>query len=268
MIIERPLVPLPSPGELERQVLEAWDETVQAMRHWPVGRLLPRLLRKPGSARPSLGELDPCWEVLWHELSAVAMKNDASAAFKPGRSFREAHILEDVLPLVEASLASADPKNFLDLIGRIAQSATGTSTGFRTKAVYLVADASGAKVRFAHVGKVLPRIAELHGYLRRHVVTHPLLCALIAMVTITNCHPFMDGNGRTSRILFNAILRSSRSIETYFPLYEMFWCSGCGWEVRLRYTAFTGDWMPLCRYMRDVFGIAHHWLSDESVLLT
>lgn len=62
---------------------------------------------------------------------------------------------------------------------------------------------------------VIPRLTDiLDGYRKNKRKTHPLKLAMDFHLTYEHIHPFMDGNGRTGRLIMNKILMSQR----YFPI--------------------------------------------------
>ncbi|WP_415207812.1 Fic family protein [Rudaea sp.] len=92
---------------------------------------------------------------------------------------------------------------------------------------------------------------------KKYIRSHPLLTALVSMVAITNCHPFRDGNGRTSRVMSNSALCSAQLLRenVYIPLYECFWLSHRGYEIRVRIAEIKDDWEPLMQYICDVVSV-------------
>jgi Fic family protein len=62
---------------------------------------------------------------------------------------------------------------------------------------------------------VIPRLTDLlEGYKKNKRKTHPLKLAMDFHLTYEHIHPFMDGNGRTGRLIMNKILMSQK----YFPI--------------------------------------------------
>ncbi|MDH4079137.1 MAG: Fic family protein [Nitrospira sp.] len=70
---------------------------------------------------------------------------------------------------------------------------------------------------------VLPLMRELVEWLRTDTSIHPVLVAGIAQFQLVHIHPFVDGNGRTSRLLSTLCLyRSGYDFKRLFTLSEFY----------------------------------------------
>ncbi len=70
---------------------------------------------------------------------------------------------------------------------------------------------------------VLPLMRELVEWLRADTRIHPVLVAGIAQFQLVHIHPFVDGNGRTSRLLSTLCLyRSGYDFKRLFTLSEFY----------------------------------------------
>ncbi len=70
---------------------------------------------------------------------------------------------------------------------------------------------------------VAPSMRDLVGRLRDEEEVHPVLVAGIAQFQLVNIHPFLDGNGRTSRLLSTLCLyRSDYDFKRLFTLSEFY----------------------------------------------
>ncbi len=71
--------------------------------------------------------------------------------------------------------------------------------------------------------EVPPLMQELVAWLREESDVHPVLVAGIAQFQLVHIHPFVDGNGRTSRLLFTLCLyRSGYDFKRLFTLSELY----------------------------------------------
>jgi Fic family protein len=68
-----------------------------------------------------------------------------------------------------------------------------------------------------------PLMAELVDWLRAETAVHPVLVAGVAQFQLVHVHPFMDGNGRTSRLLSTLCLyRAGYDFKRLFTLSEFY----------------------------------------------
>jgi Fic family protein len=71
--------------------------------------------------------------------------------------------------------------------------------------------------------EVPPRIRELVEWLREEAAIHPVLMAGIAQFQLVHIHPFVDGNGRTSRLLSTLCLyRAGYDFKRLFTISEYY----------------------------------------------
>ncbi|HEY0312314.1 MAG TPA: Fic family protein [Allosphingosinicella sp.] len=120
---------------------------------------------------------------------------------------------------------------------------------FRTKPIESHADALGRRSAFVDpltISKFIERLAES---LRPLWVEAPAFAAAAAMTVAAAIHPFMNGNGRMSRILFNQMLQESGLTRSYLPLYEIGLVTGGAWLLALRRAQQQGDWEHMMRYL-------------------
>lgn len=215
-----------------------------------------RIQQIAGAAR--IGQSASDQFAIWsHPLSEHAVARTPDVQFKPGRSTRECAVLRACLDAFAISLTDGDEGRFVELLQHVAGEFNGAQIKVRTGAVGTRADSTGARVLFPQAPQVLSQLAAIRCFLRDNLRQHPLLSAVIAMVALVNCHPFNDGNGRTSRTMFNAVLQHSGALSSscYVPLYECFWLSRRGWEIRVRIVETVGDWEPVLRYVADVISV-------------
>lgn len=70
---------------------------------------------------------------------------------------------------------------------------------------------------------VPPLMSELVEWLRSEATAHPVLVAGIAQFQLVHIHPFLDGNGRTSRLLSTLLLyRAGYDLKRLFTLSEFY----------------------------------------------
>lgn len=83
------------------------------------------------------------------------------------------------------------------------------------------------------------------------------LRAVRELVLINNLHPFTDGNGRTSRALFNFRLWQLFGAGGYYvPLKELYWMAEGGYEIRLRLAEIAGNWDEIVGFMLNCIRVA------------
>ena len=130
-------------------------------------------------------------------------------------------------------------------------------------------DADGTQVLFGEAAQVPARLAELHGD-HGDCGWPPAVRAIATMAVLLNIHPFLDGNGRCARALFNVVLFDAISaggpceprgseglalafLRNYVPLRDALAASDGGYEIRLREAETHGNWAPLIAYFIAVF---------------
>ncbi len=150
--------------------------------------------------------------------------------------------------------------HFAHLLERIVTEIHGTTVQLRTTPAFIVPDAQGVGWQCPPIEEIMPRLAELHQYISNNADRSPLQAAIVALVMLSCIHPFMDGNGRLSRVVFHAILRKFGShSELFIPLKNFYALSAFGFEIRLRHTFLTSDWAEIMVYFCHVlrFSIRH-----------
>lgn len=104
----------------------------------------------------------------------------------------------------------------------------------------------GGYVVFPPADALRLRMAELFDFLCAQPDDSPLFRAIVAMVLMTNAHPFVDGNGRLSRLMFQLTLWNyGVSTDFYFPWTVFFRRSKGGILLRVRQAEIHGNWNEL-----------------------
>ena len=109
----------------------------------------------------------------------------------------------------------------------------------------------GASIAFPAAAEVASRMRGLLAFIRQADGSAALFKAMVALVAVTNCHPYINGNGRTARWLFNGVLywRGSLPSDAYVPLLAFFERSQGGFLIRQRRAEIHGDWDDLALYL-------------------
>ncbi len=168
----------------------------------------------------------------------------------PWRSDLERRVLdqrsEALLQSLEQPVADAFISEILTISAQVKDMPLTT---FRTNGVRLAGDKGGWSWQFPDQRGITNCLTALHEVLRRRLFDNAIVEATVGYVILNWMHPFSDGNGRTSRVVFNAILRRAGMPRShYLPIKEINYLASGGHEVRLRYTVATGDWQELLEY--------------------
>jgi len=140
---------------------------------------------------------------------------------------------------------------FIAVLCQIASAARGTETVLRSSAVFTAADRFGGRWRYPDATRITDALAALCRYLKESDQS-ALVKAATAHVTLASLHPFDDGNGRTARIVFNALLDSVKPPGTYIPLKELMELAERGYTIRSRLFYQRGEWAPIIEFFCNV----------------
>lgn len=155
------------------------------------------------------------------------------------------------------ALSQDSSEEFIDSMSLVCKTVLNVKEApLRDRSVAIECNADGTGVEFPSWKLTPSLLHRLHSNLRSPALT-PAVTAVVAMASLLNIHPFIDGNGRCARVLFNAVLHSNSLFTgSYFPLRE-FWTRSCGgFEIRLREAEIQGRWVPLFKYFTSLFFIA------------
>jgi hypothetical protein len=169
------------------------------------------------------------------------------------RSVIEAGIADALPPVSRAVLANGNA--WRDCLLTIAAGVHGAGTGLRTTEITTEPGYNGNVIAYppaALVGPLLHLAA-------REVAQHPSasLCetAAYAMLACTTVHPFTNGNGRTSRILFNLILRGQYPGLPYLNIKEITQFSAGDFLIATNRVHFQKDWEPFLQWLLAIVDI-------------
>jgi hypothetical protein len=166
--------------------------------------------------------------------------------------------------LLQRFLQEGNVAHFLELIECTASMATGNIQKLRMTGVRLGTDNNGQFWAFPSALVVRPSCKKLASDILDAYQYSPLYAAIICLVGINSIHPLCDGNGRTSRVLFNLLLHEGNLIPATcsIPLKHIYYHSYFGFELRLRQAILVNDHAPLidyfCNALSCLIGLANN----------
>lgn len=184
-------------------------------------------------------------EELAHELSQH-MVGASSQIFEDGRSLAEMRALSTMnLP---SPLSINDPHEFLYVLSAMRNSVGDGCVDFRHHAAGSGRDRLGNRVIYPPAIVIADRLKAIFGCWNSYKAGEPAFAGIVAMTALMNLHPYLDGNGRVGRMLFNWTFQQGLSERPYIPIYEISAFSNCGYLVRLRMAQYLANWEPLARF--------------------
>lgn len=177
------------------------------------------------------------------------------------RSFDECTLLDHHRPaLLHATCAQDEDAVFKQILSLCAM-AIHRPHPLRTGGMRGVS-ASGATVPVIFDSHVRARaqLRRIASRLCRPASNWPLVEATQILAFVVNAHAFVDGNGRTGRMLFNfALNRSGTELGIgYVPVYEAAFHARGGYEIRLRQAEIEREWNPLIAFFCELIFVARH----------
>jgi Fic/DOC family len=150
------------------------------------------------------------------------------------------------------------------ILGKIAQHFTG-SDKLRTRSIATEPDPAGRHVVFIRPEAIAGQLDQLDFFLQSSKHASPAFRAIVALVMITNCHPFSDGNGRAARIFCNTLLDENTPLgRFYLPIREIAIFSRGGYIIRVRQAEIHGNWLPIADFILAACMLWQHQLEGHS----
>ena len=203
---------------------------------------------------------------LWHRLGEASVSRcHPTEQGIPWRSDMEQRTLDSRCEALLLSLEQPVPDAFVAELLMICAMVKGLPlTNLRTNGVELAGDKNGWSWQFPDSHGISKCLSALHGALRQRRFSNAIVDATVAYGILNWMHPVGDGNGRTSRMVFNAILRrAGMPKDHYVPIKEINHLARGGHEVRLRYTVAAGDWEELLEYFVNAIALYKVLLHQE-----
>lgn len=237
---------------------------------WPEwGRLSPEARLRLTEASEQIGNVqswgrlaDECLPSATHPFW-IELRHALSWAFET-RAFDDQRVRRRLDQEVRACVAlsddlltafeQADDERFIGALDRACAMVTGGPGSMRTTAGVRTRAERGASIAFPPAAGIVPRMRALLAFIRQEDGSTALFKAMVALVALTNCHPYANGNGRTARWLFNGVLRWRGGLPSgaYVPLLAFFERSQGGFLIRQRRAEIYGDWDDLALYLCKV----------------
>lgn len=175
------------------------------------------------------------------------------------------HIVDDGASPLESSVAESHRDRmfhaishggleaFMECVRSVASSAVGEQCQYRTGPVFTSADTAGVRLVFPRPGTFKTRFGALSAYLQQSR-SPAAIRAMVALVAITNCHPFLDGNGRTGRIVWNILMNGSTRRFRYLDLKALGNRPPGNLTLYMRSAELHGDWVGLLSFLTAALG--------------
>jgi hypothetical protein len=236
-----PLPSLPSPAKFSNTKIESIKYSFDTRELWPsIADTVSWLKSIDGLPMGSL-EQDT---VLHHRLSGDYNCFSESEIFHE-RSIQEIRTLQRVK--ISGKFGGKNC-NWRDLILFISNNLNDGHNHFRSCAVFTEPDKNGNYAVYPSHALIEKSIYYLGMYIARYVEKFPIETAIVSLVFLGAIHPFEDGNGRTSRVLFNK-LAGFDGFSGYFPINEIAAHSRGGYILSLREAQYNDNWYPIVEFL-------------------
>lgn len=203
---------------------------------------------------------------LAHPLAESFSARLAPRPVEDGRSLQERRVLDQFGERLADAIDVDDPHDFTRGLATLASHGLGRRVCPRRRLVGTGRDLEGEQIAFPPAEQIAERLALVHSRMGEAAVP-ALYRAGVGLAAIANCHPFEDGNGRTARMLFSAILRRAYGRPAFYaPLYELTSLSGGSLTLALREAEVHGRWEPLFRFVERCFFLMAGDLRPEKRL--
>jgi hypothetical protein len=192
---------------------------------------------------------------LSHPLAAAAIaRQRAPMTTDPHKSLREQHAFEQINQRLKISRET--PVSVL-LFHALSPCFGIPNPRFRDMDNgWMNADSDGWRTRLPMGRAAQQRLIEIDRIVQEVDRSDDLFTAATLLVLFLNCHPFFDGNGRSSRVLFNVVLNTGQQdCPIFVPLNEFTIRASGGFQIRLLLAIRKGEWEPILAYMCDVIDI-------------
>lgn len=223
-----------------RDMLWEADEVIKKLIS-RIGQLsdaaLNRVLPRPERAIPGIHHaLTPLFRCPNAPIGLAAARNEYAVLKESARGLNDA-------------LSASNTASFAATISTIARQLTGVGE-FRDREVCASPDRFGRYVIYPIPQQIFGQLNEISQALQFSPVRPRTFDVMISLVSITNCHPFADGNGRISRIIGNWLFdRNPDGGSFYVPFREIAIYSRGGYIIRIRQAEIHGDWTPLSEFL-------------------
>ena len=137
---------------------------------------------------------------------------------------------------------------------------------FRTTPVSIKPDASGNVVRFPHHSYCDTLISSLEVFLKSYAEQFPAVSSLVAFVGVVHAHPFLDGNGRTARTLYNALMMIGCRSGHFMPISLLAYLSEGGFILKLRRAMYGHEWEKIALFFCNGLELSNRLQMRDSRL--
>lgn len=149
---------------------------------------------------------------------------------------------------LEALLEQANPfDDFRSIVSHAHEGTSDYDHKIRTTPIRVLPDALGNSIDFPPPGAVpalLDRLADAVGEV---ATADPVAAAVIAYVGLIHAHPYVDGNGRLGRSIFNLLLQAYFNRDHFVPLQLMYQDRQPAFLLKLRRAMYGSDWLGILR---------------------
>ena len=162
-----------------------------------------------------------------------------------------------------ARLVTADPTDFLDVLEALDRRLAGRCGGWRAGEIGTARDVRGNSIRFPPLSCVRQQLEQLRALLAAEVRGSALFTATMALVLLTNCHPFRDGIPRGPRAVQPCPQAGRNAWRRLRPGSELAARSDGGYLIALRQGELRGNWRPLLEFVMSLLDV-HQALAGSA----
>ncbi|CAI0932530.1 Fic family protein [Serratia grimesii] len=172
-------------------------------------------------------------------------------------SFKEFSFYQNTGPTFIDKLFSDD--SFIEFISEAGRKIKDESNIIRPGNIRTVPDEDGGYTEFIDISMLRTTLLSLREYALKNNGEHSLFVSIAFSVMFVHAHPLLDGNGRTSRLFFNMMLRNT--LSDYIPLTELCYAARSGYVLSIREAFLFSEWDNIIRFYCKCI----HLLYDSSL---
>jgi Fic/DOC family len=139
-------------------------------------------------------------------------------------SFNQSHFDDEIAILATLSTTINSPTTSLIEASMFRMSpAAGL---IRTYNMHTAPDINGNSIQFPPPGQIRKQLREIDRLIDQVYAKSAVLCGVVASTLWANLHPFNDGNGRSSRVMFNYLANNRKEPFAIIPIKRLDVASG------------------------------------------